>query len=49
MYLARSLLLGIEKELPRQQANHISEDGNQHNVLSLTALGKSVKQDIKPL
>ncbi|KAL4239787.1 Protein bicaudal C 1 [Mactra antiquata] len=39
MYLARLLLLGIEKELPRQPANQTTEEGNPTNVLSLTALG----------
>lgn len=40
MYLARLLLLGIEKELPRQQVNSLIEEGTQQNVLSLNALGK---------
>ncbi|XP_052772195.1 protein bicaudal C homolog 1-like isoform X2 [Mya arenaria] len=47
MYLARLLLLGIEKELPRQQANVTTQDGNIQNILSLNALGY-FSQTIQP-
>ncbi|XP_053384044.1 protein bicaudal C homolog 1-B-like [Mercenaria mercenaria] len=39
MYLARLLLLGIEKKLPQQPAHQMTEEGTPSNVLSLTALG----------
>ncbi|XP_060578940.1 protein bicaudal C homolog 1-B-like [Ruditapes philippinarum] len=39
MYLARLLLLGIEKKLPQQPVHQMTEEGTPSNVLSLTALG----------
>jgi len=40
MYLARLLLLGIEKELPRQPPRVISQEGASHSILNLNALGR---------
>ncbi|KAH3863168.1 hypothetical protein DPMN_026147, partial [Dreissena polymorpha] len=48
MYLARLLLLGVEKEIPRHHhANVITEEGGRHTILSLSALGY-FSQTIQP-
>lgn len=46
MYLARLLLLGIEKKLPQQPVHQNREEGNPSNILNLTALGEKCSKII---